>query len=346
MTLSVIFTLVPAALLVMLSAVMPVVDAPRWMLQNEDLNLLLAVLPPVLMAVIDIIVLLVTERTNKDQSEKIKSIIYLLMPIISFSASFFYASFAFGFSDNNEKLMLMLFSVMFIVIGNYLPKCRKNTTVGIKTKWALQNKHNWEATHRFCGRLWVAGGFLMFIFAFLPGNIGVYAFVIITLILAFIPFIYSYMFYRKQLEDGSYVNDGKSPKTSMGMQVFSGVVVAAIIIAVCVLMFAGSIEYRFRNHYLSVEASFFADMNLNYRDIEEMYLVDGKVGGSRLMGLGTARLACGAFRNDELGNFTSYRYVGCDNAIVIRTKDGETIVLSGKDEDATIKLYDDLLLRL
>ena len=341
--LSVIFTLIPAALVIMLSAFMPIQDAPKWMLRNDSINLLIAVVPSVLMAIANLIVLIVTEKTNKDQNEKIKDIVYLILPIISFAVNFFYAAYAFGFSDNHEKLMVILFAIMFIVIGNYLPKCKKNTTVGIKTKWALQNRRNWEATHRFCGSLWVIGGFLMFIFAFLPGNIGVYAFIIITLILAFIPFLYSYMFYRKQLKDGSYSKDKKSPKTSRGMQIFSGCIVAAVIIGVSILMFAGSIEYKFRNHYLTVEASFFSDMDLYYDEISEMRLVDEKVGGSRQFGLGTARLACGSYRNEELGDFTSYRYVGSNNAIIIVTKDGETIVLSAKSENATRKLYNDLL---
>ena len=344
--LSVVFTLIPAALITMLSAVMPVMDAPRWLLKDGSINMLYAVLPSVVMAVLDVIVLIVTERTNRDQNEKVKDIVYLLMPIISFASNFFYAAYAFDFTDNHEKLLVMLFAVMFIVIGNYLPKCKKNTTVGIKTKWALQNRRNWEATHRFCGSLWVIGGFLMFIFAFMPGNIGVYAFITITLILSFIPILYSYMFYRKQLKDGSFSKDRKTPKTSRGMQIFSAVIVAAVIVGVCILMFAGNIEYKFRNHYLTVEASFFADMELYYRDIDEMHLVDERVGGSRIMGLGTARLACGSFRNDELGNFTSYRYVGCDNAIVIRTTDGELIVLSARNEEATEKLYNDLLARI
>ena len=344
--LSVIFTLLPAALVLVLSAVMPVVDAPRWMLQDENINIILAVLPSIVLALIDIIVLLVTEKTNRDQNEKIKDITYLLMPIISFASNFFYAAYIFDFTDNHEKIMVLLFAIMFIVIGNYLPKCRKNTTVGIKTKWALQNKRNWEATHRFCGSLWVVGGFVMLIFAFLPGNIGVYAFITITLILAFIPFLYSYLFYRKQLKSGSYSKDSKSPGTSRGMQIFTAVILIAVVIGVCILMFAGSIEYKFRNHYLTVEASFFADMDLEYRDIEEMRLLDERVHGTRVMGLGTARLACGAFRNDVLGDFTSYRYVGCDNAILLRTRDGEILVFSGKTEEDTIKLYNELLNRL
>jgi uncharacterized membrane protein len=56
----------------------------------------------------------------------------------------------------------MLFTgLMFIVIGNYLPKARQNYTIGIKIPWTLADEENWNRTHRLAGRLWVASGILM-----------------------------------------------------------------------------------------------------------------------------------------------------------------------------------------
>lgn len=43
-------------------------------------------------------------------------------------------------------------SLLFIVIGNYLPKIRQNNTIGIRIVWTLQDEENWNATHSFSGR--------------------------------------------------------------------------------------------------------------------------------------------------------------------------------------------------
>ena len=45
-------------------------------------------------------------------------------------------------------------SLLFIVIGNYLPKIKQNNTIGIRIVWILQDEENWNATHSFSGRIW------------------------------------------------------------------------------------------------------------------------------------------------------------------------------------------------
>ena len=45
-------------------------------------------------------------------------------------------------------------SLLFIVIGNYLPKIKQNNTIGIIIVLTLQDEENWNATHSFSGRIW------------------------------------------------------------------------------------------------------------------------------------------------------------------------------------------------
>lgn len=45
-------------------------------------------------------------------------------------------------------------SLLFIVIGNYLPKIKQNNTIGIRIVWTLQDEENLNATHSFSGRIW------------------------------------------------------------------------------------------------------------------------------------------------------------------------------------------------
>ncbi len=51
--------------------------------------------------------------------------------------------------------------VVFIVIGNYLPKTRYNFVIGIRTPWTLSNEEVWDRTHRLAGPLHMLLGALI-----------------------------------------------------------------------------------------------------------------------------------------------------------------------------------------
>jgi uncharacterized membrane protein len=51
--------------------------------------------------------------------------------------------------------------VMFIILGNIMPRTRQNWFVGIRTPWTLSSARVWEKTHRVGGYGFVALGFLV-----------------------------------------------------------------------------------------------------------------------------------------------------------------------------------------
>ena len=85
-----------------------------------------------------------------------------------------------------------------MVIGNYLPKCKQNYTLGIKLPWTLDDEENWNRTHRFAGFLWVVGGVLIAINAFLEWE---WLFLVVVFAMVLIPAIYSYLYYKKQKQN-------------------------------------------------------------------------------------------------------------------------------------------------
>ena len=91
----------------------------------------------------------------------------------------------------------LLLGVIFIVIGNYLPKCRQNYTVGIKVPWTLASEANWDATHRMAGKLWVAGGVLILLLAIQPWIPAFPISLVLILAVTFIPMIYSFVYYLR-----------------------------------------------------------------------------------------------------------------------------------------------------
>lgn len=90
----------------------------------------------------------------------------------------------------------LLVGVLFIVLGNYMPKAKQNYTIGIKLPWTLDDTENWNKTHRLAGFLWVIGGIVFLIGAFLPG--GAILTIAAVLVMVLVPTVYSYLLYQKK----------------------------------------------------------------------------------------------------------------------------------------------------
>jgi len=92
----------------------------------------------------------------------------------------------------------LLIGPVLIIVGNYLPKIRRNFFVGIRTPWTLADEDVWYRTHRIGGVLLVAtGALLMVIGPFLPAR-ALEIFILSTLIgTALISVIYSLAIYRR-----------------------------------------------------------------------------------------------------------------------------------------------------
>ena len=104
-----------------------------------------------------------------------------------------------------DKLILPVIGLLFAFIGNVMYNIKPNYFAGIKTPWALENEDNWKATHHMAGKLWFVGGILLTIVTFiLPAVISTFVFVGASLALAFIPYFYSYRYFKKhQLDQNS-----------------------------------------------------------------------------------------------------------------------------------------------
>lgn len=53
--------------------------------------------------------------------------------------------------------------LIFLVLGNYMPRIKQNYTFGCRTPWALNDEHNWERTQRMGGIVFVIMGVAMLI---------------------------------------------------------------------------------------------------------------------------------------------------------------------------------------
>ena len=131
---------------------------------------------------------------RKNYSGKLLGIVFWICPVISLVMMGVMYGTALGMKLKVDVIMLVLVGVTFLVVGNYMPKCKQNYTIGIKIPWTLNSEENWNKTHRFAGWLWVIGGiFITATSLFSLIWISLPAIFIMTLI----PMIYSYILHRK-----------------------------------------------------------------------------------------------------------------------------------------------------
>ncbi len=133
---------------------------------------------------------------NKNIDKKALGLVLWICPMISLLVNGVVYVTALGIAINILMVFGLFLGCLFVVIGNYMPKCRQSYTLGIKLPWTLNDEDNWNRTHRFAGRLWTVGGLVVIITAFL-GNAFAYIFLGIILVMVLIPTVYSYRLYKK-----------------------------------------------------------------------------------------------------------------------------------------------------
>ena len=159
-------------------------------------------LPLVLVAVHWLCILVTSlDRKNREKNQKAQQLVLWICPILSLFLNGITYLTAFKKDVNTTVFVLFFMGALFVVMGNYMPKVTQNRTIGIKIKWTLQNEENWNATHRFAGKLFVSGGVLVMIAAFLPAP---YSSIVSGIILAAVVIstaLYSYIFSRRHKKE-------------------------------------------------------------------------------------------------------------------------------------------------
>ena len=102
---------------------------------------------------------------KKNINDKMFTLVLWIIPVISLVCNSMVYATALGRQVNVNVIMPLFMGVLFIIIGNYLPKCKQSYTMGIKLPWTLEDEENWNKTHRFAGFIWVVGGVIIMLSA-------------------------------------------------------------------------------------------------------------------------------------------------------------------------------------
>ncbi len=152
---------------------------------------------PLLMLAVHWFCIFVTalDPKSKNITQKNVNLVLWITPAISIFVSGIIYSFALGYELNINTIFPVFFGLFFIIIGNYMPKCKQNYSIGVKVPWALESEENWNYTHRLAGKTWVIGGLLIIALSFFK---TVWIFMVITIIMVIIPIVGSYLFHKKE----------------------------------------------------------------------------------------------------------------------------------------------------
>ncbi|MCI5526932.1 MAG: SdpI family protein [Oscillospiraceae bacterium] len=120
----------------------------------------------------------------------------LIANLVVVSESFFPGRISVGI------VIQMLVGVLFLFLGNMMPKFKSNFFVGIKNPWTLSNTDVWNRTHRLSGILMFGMGIVTILTCFwLPPSLSFWLMMGMVLLLVLVPTIMSYIWYRKLPEE-------------------------------------------------------------------------------------------------------------------------------------------------
>lgn len=142
-------------------------------------------------------------------SDKMFRLLLWICPVMSIAVSALTYGVALGYEVNVPFGLLMLLGIIYIVLGNYIPKVRQNHFLGMRVKWTLESKKNWEHSNRFSAKIMVLLGIIFIICAvvsiFVEMKAAVVVIVFGSLIGAvFAMILYSYLYHLKHNQDEDY----------------------------------------------------------------------------------------------------------------------------------------------
>ena len=146
---------------------------------------------PLIMLAFHFICLLATKADPKmkNLTDKNLTLVMWIIPAISLLLSVLTYGYTLNSSIRIGTVIILFMGILFIIIGNYMPKIKQNFSLGIKIPWTLADESNWYRTHRFAGKLWVLGGVIICLTALMENYIIL---MVITSVMALAPVLYSY----------------------------------------------------------------------------------------------------------------------------------------------------------
>lgn len=153
---------------------------------------------PCLLAALNLFLHICLERDPRraNMSAALRAISQWVIPAVSLLCGGVILGSALGGPVHAETILPCFVGVLFLCIGNYLPKTKQSRTMGIRVKWTLESEENWNRTHRLAGFLWVISG-LILLLASLFHLLHTWLLSVLLAAVILVPVLYSYRLHQK-----------------------------------------------------------------------------------------------------------------------------------------------------
>ena len=136
------------------------------------------------------------DAKRKNVNPVLRTVMLWFCPAVSLLGGALTLGTGLGYEMHVGTVAPVFVGLLFLILGNYLPKLRRNRTMGIKLPWTLQSEENWTRTHRLSGFLWVLCGLVMIPLSLLRLWSSWLSGALLA-VMVLIPTIYSYALHRK-----------------------------------------------------------------------------------------------------------------------------------------------------
>ena len=154
---------------------------------------------PLIMVVVNVIVQFSLETAPKTNL-KLKKLMLWLLPILSVIFQSLTLSQALGYHLDIALITMVTVGIIFILLGNYIPKTSQNRVAGFRFPMTLSNPDNWQKTNRLGGMMLVISGIIMILGGVISTwypIVAVLTFIVILVLIILVPLCYSIRLARK-----------------------------------------------------------------------------------------------------------------------------------------------------
>ena len=124
------------------------------------------------------IVFLIIERFMKEEVNKMLSLNCGLIMVVIFNILDYCLLYIWSSDINDlsvgffrlDRITLLLVGIIAVTMGNLMPMSRRNSFIGVRTKWSQKNDYVWKKCQMFGGISTIVLGVICFILAFVYPN--------------------------------------------------------------------------------------------------------------------------------------------------------------------------------
>ena len=162
---------------------------------------------PIILVVLQLLITFLPNKKGKNDTQSASSsdrtislvqqliMLFLLAIHILMIAENIWGSFSMG------NMIILLLGCLFIIIGNYMPRLKMNSYMGIRTSWSFKNEWVWKKTHQAVGKIFFTGGVILLILSIFISEgmiwIGLLVLLPVIILSVWISYFYSNQ-YNKQ----------------------------------------------------------------------------------------------------------------------------------------------------